>query len=156
EPDKLSSMDKIRNLQRRAHMEPIAIVGMGCRFPDGVDSPSAFWDLLVRGADAITNIPPDRWNGEQFFDPSPEAPAKTSVRQGGFIRQRLEDFDAQFFGISPREAAFIDPQQRLLLEVAWETFEDAGMSAEALSNTHTGVFVGVMALDWLAMQMVPG
>jgi myxalamid-type polyketide synthase MxaB len=137
-------------------MEPLAIVGMACRFPGGADSPSALWDLLVRGVDAITDVPAERWSVERFYDPNPDAPGKTYVRQGGFLGQPLGGFDAHFFGISPREAAFVDPQQRLLLEVAWEAFEDAGLPPDQLSGSRTGTFMGVMALDGLGLQMVPG
>lgn len=127
--------------------EPIAIVGIGCRFPGGADSPDEFWNLLSDGIDAITDIPEDRWDWKRYYDPDPEKPGKMYVRQGGFIRQNLYEFDADFFGISPREAESLDPQQRLLLEVTWEAIADAGIPAEDLRGSATGVYVGGFTLD---------
>ena len=98
-------------------MEPIAIIGIGCRFP-GANNPEEFWQLLCNGVDAITEIPTERWNIDDFYDANPETPGKMSARHGGFLSQ-VDGFDPQFFGISPREAELMDPQQRLLLELAW-------------------------------------
>jgi acyl transferase domain-containing protein len=103
--------------------EPIAIIGIGCRFPQA-DSPAAFWQLLRNGVDAITEVPSNRWDIDRFYDPDPTQPNKTNTRWGGFLDQ-IDQFDPQFFGIAPREASTIDPQQRLMLEVAWEALEDA-------------------------------
>src|SRR5829696_8881079 len=103
-------------------MEPIAIVGIGCRFP-GADGPDEFWKLLHDGVDAITEVPPDRWNVDDLYDPDPAVPGKMITRWGGFL-DGIDRFDREFFGISPREASGIDPQQRLLLEVTWEALED--------------------------------
>jgi acyl transferase domain-containing protein/NADPH:quinone reductase-like Zn-dependent oxidoreductase/NADP-dependent 3-hydroxy acid dehydrogenase YdfG/acyl carrier protein len=133
----------------------IAIVGMGCRFPGGADSPAAFWDLLTRGADAIVEVPRDRWNIDRFYDPDPAKPGKMYVRAGGFLKERIDQFDAHFFGMSPREAAFVDPQQRFLLEVAWEALEDAGLVPEALAGSDTGVYVGAFMLDNFVTQLNP-
>jgi acyl transferase domain-containing protein/acyl carrier protein len=133
----------------------IAIVGMGCRFPGGADSPAAFWDLLTRGADAIVEVPRDRWNVDRFYDPDPAKPGKMYVRAGGFLRERIDQFDALFFGMSPREAAFLDPQQRFLLEVAWEALEDAGLVPEDLAGSDTGVYVGAFMLDNFVTQLNP-
>jgi acyl transferase domain-containing protein len=127
-------------------MEPIAIIGIGCRFP-GADSPQAFWQLLSNGVDAITEIPADRWNIDEFYDRNPETPGKMNSRYGGFLSQ-VDRFDPHFFGISPKEALLIDPQQRLLLEVAWEALEDAGIVREQLSGSKTGVFVGISTNDY--------
>jgi acyl transferase domain-containing protein/acyl carrier protein len=121
--------------------EPIAIVGMGCRFP-GAESPEAFWELLKNRGDAIREVPADRWDGSELYDPNPDASGKLATRWGGFL-DRVDEFDAIFFGISPREAARMDPQQRVLLEVAWEAFEDAGQTVERLGGSQTGVFVGL-------------
>jgi acyl transferase domain-containing protein len=126
----------------RPRHEPIAIVGMGCRFPGGADSPEAFWRLLADGRDAITEVPPGRWDAAAIYDPDPSVPGRTNARHGGFL-QGIETFDAAFFGISPREASRMDPQQRLFLEVAWDAVDDAGLDIDRLAGTATGVFVGL-------------
>lgn len=126
---------------------PIAIVGIGCRFPGGAHSPASFWELLCRGEDAIIDVPPERWDWRRFYHPDPDALGKLNVRQAGFLRYPIDQLDADFFGISPREAAALDPQQRLLLEVAWEAFEDAGIAPDRLRGSPTGVFIGGFALD---------
>jgi acyl transferase domain-containing protein/NADPH:quinone reductase-like Zn-dependent oxidoreductase len=132
--------------------DPLAIVGLACRFPGGATSPEKFWDLLARGVDAITEVPRDRFDVEALFDPDPAAPGKVSTKWGGFI-ENIDQFDPRFFGISPREAASMDPQQRLLLEVAWEALEDAGLTQEMLAGSQTGVFVGVYGDDYRRSQM---
>ena len=134
------------NHQREASSEPIAIIGLGCRFPGAAD-PRAFWQLLRDGVDAITEVPADRFKLEAFYDPDPAAPGKTNTRWGGFLRQ-VDQFDPHFFGISPREAARMDPQQRLLLEVAWEALQDAGQVTELLAGTDVGVFIGISNNDY--------
>jgi acyl transferase domain-containing protein/NADPH:quinone reductase-like Zn-dependent oxidoreductase/acyl carrier protein len=130
----------------RTPVDPIAIVGIGCRFPGARDTRS-FWGMLENGIDAIVDIPADRFDAAAFYDPHPGAPGKMSYRWGGFVDD-IEGFDAAFFGISPREAASIDPQQRLLLEVAWEAVEDAGEVAARLAGSGTGVFVGETSNDY--------
>jgi acyl transferase domain-containing protein len=136
---------KIDRLEQ-AQQEPIAIIGMGCRFPSGVDTPEQFWHLLESGRDAITEIPGDRWDSGKYYDGDPASPGKMYIRQGGFL-PHLQDFDAQFFRIAPREAISLDPQQRLLLEVSWEALELAGIAPERLNGSLTGVFIGICGND---------
>ena len=133
--------------------EPIAIVGMGCRFPGGANNPLAFWQLLRDGVDAIAEVPMSRWDINAFYDPNPETPNKMYAPQGGFLDIGIDEFDADFFGIAPREAVNIDPQQRLLLEVSWEALENAGISPEQLAGSKTGVFVGINNSDYTQLQI---
>jgi myxalamid-type polyketide synthase MxaB len=128
-------------------LEPIAIIGIGCRFPGGVHHPASFWQLLCNGVDAITEVPASRWDVRQFYDPDPTKPGKTNTRWGGFL-EGVDQFDPQFFGIAPREAITMDPQQRLLLEVAWETLEDSGQLPDRLRGSRTGVFIGIGTHDY--------
>lgn len=137
---------------RVAGPEPIAIVGMGCRFPGGASSPEAFWQLLSNGVDAVCDVPADRWDWRRFYDPDPEKPGKVYVKRGGFLREPVAEFDPLFFGISPREAMAIDPQQRLLMEVSYEALEDAGFRVEDLRGSATGVFIGAFAMDMKLMH----
>ncbi|KEO84023.1 type I polyketide synthase [Tumebacillus flagellatus] len=132
--------------------EPIAIVGIGCRFPGGVDSPESFWNLLVEGVDAVTEVPSDRWDVKRFYHPNREKPGATHSRWGGFL-DKIDQFDAEFFGVSPREANTMDPQQRLMLEVTWEALEDAGLRPETLAGSKTGVFVGCFTNDYQWLQV---
>jgi acyl transferase domain-containing protein/NADPH:quinone reductase-like Zn-dependent oxidoreductase/thioesterase domain-containing protein/acyl carrier protein len=126
--------------------EPIAIIGMACRFPGAPDL-SAFWRLIEEGRSGVREVPPERWDADTFYDPTGETPGKMSVRWGAFI-EGPDQFDPQFFGITPREAARMDPQQRLLLEVAWAAMENAGRPAEELAGSRTGVFVGIGGTDY--------
>ena len=130
--------------------EPIAIIGIGCRFP-GAQGPGAFWRLLCDGVDAISEVPAVRWDAEKFYDQNMLTPGKMNTRWGGFL-PKVNEFDAAFFGISPREAERMDPQQRLLLEVVWEALEDAGQVPERLSSTRTSVFIGIANSDYSRMQ----
>jgi acyl transferase domain-containing protein len=134
--------------------EPIAIIGLGCRFPGDANDASSFWKLMSTGVDAITEIPGDRWSIEQNYQSVPGVPGKTYSRWGGFIKG-TDHFEPECFGISPREAAYIDPQQRLLLEVAWEALEDGGQVIEQLAGTNTGVFVGISTTDYAQIQSSP-
>jgi acyl transferase domain-containing protein/acyl-CoA synthetase (AMP-forming)/AMP-acid ligase II/acyl carrier protein len=130
--------------------EPIAIIGMACRLP-GAANPDAFWQLLESGREAIVPVPASRWRVDDYYDPDPAAPGKTSSELGGFLDQ-VDRFDPLFFGISPREAAYMDPQQRLLLELSWEALEDAGQVVDRLARTRTGVFVGISTTDYGQLQ----
>ncbi|MDP8242493.1 MAG: type I polyketide synthase [Candidatus Hinthialibacter antarcticus] len=131
---------------------PIAVVGAGCRLPGGVDSLRSYWQLLCDGVDAITEVPEDRWSSDDWYDPSPDAPGKTYVRNGGFLKN-IDAFDPEFFGISPREAASMDPQQRLLLETAWEAVERAGIAPSQLQESQTGVFIGISGADYTQLML---
>ena len=134
-----------------AKTEPIAVVGMACRFPGGANSPQKLWQLLSDGVDAITEIPPKRWNIDTYYDQNPETPGKMYTRSGGFLQEDIEQFDPLFFGISEREAVSIDPQHRLLLEVSWEALENTGYIPHRLDNSLTGVFIGITSSDYDAI-----
>lgn len=157
----LALLNKKAEAERRLiAAEPIAVVGIGCRFPGGpgrpdVDSPEAFWDFLQDGREAISAVPADRWQVDAFYDPTPGTPGRTHCRQGGFLAQ-VDQFDPARFGISPREAQAMDPQQRLLLEVALEALERAGLSERQLSGSSTGVYVGLCTTDYAWRQLRGG
>ena len=131
-----------------------AIVGIGCRFPGGANSPEEFWQLLRDGVEAISEVPPDRFDIDSVFDPDPARKGTMYTRRGGFVDE-IDKFDAAFFGFSPREASRVDPQHRLLLEIAYEALEDAGLSADQAAGSRTGVFVGFSAHDYSSIQMYP-
>ncbi|MEA3209803.1 MAG: hypothetical protein QOE70_2860 [Chthoniobacter sp.] len=129
----------------------IAIIGIGCRFPGGVNDTESFWKLLVEGREAVGEVPPDRWNVERYYDAEPGVAGKSIAKRGGFLDQ-IDQFDPQFFGISPREAPYVDPQHRLLLETAWEAIEDAGVVLDLEKGTDLAVFVGISHNDYQGIQ----
>ena len=134
----------------QASTEPIAVVGMGCRFPGGVNNPDQYWDLLKQGRSGIVAVPAQRWDAEAFYTDDHTVPGTICNREGGFLTGwQPDEFDAEFFAISPREAAAIDPQQRLLLEVAYEALEDAGIPTRSIGGTKTAVIVGISVCDYL-------
>ncbi len=128
--------------------EPLAVIGMGCRLPGGADDPNKFWTFLESGGDASVPVPEDRWDADQYCDPAKDAPGKTHAYQANFLKVSVDEFDSQFFSISGREAQSLDPQQRLLLEITWEAMEDAGLDANTLSGSRTGVYIGISSDDY--------
>ncbi|MBV8812969.1 MAG: polyketide synthase, partial [Verrucomicrobia bacterium] len=132
----------------------IAIIGIGCRFPGGINDTESFWKLLIEGREAVTDLPADRWNIDRFFDSEAGLPGKSIAKRGGFL-ENIDRFDAQFFGISPREAPYVDPQHRLLLETAWEAIEDSGMVLDLEHGTDLGVFVGISHNEYQGIQGTP-
>jgi thioester reductase-like protein len=139
--------NKIASLQNQL-IEPIAIIGLGCRFPGGANDPEAFWKLLEQGFDATTEVPADRWNMEEYYSDNEELAGKSYARHGAFITTSIDAFDPLFFNISPKEAEMLDPRQRLLLEVVWEALENAGIPEPEFRNSLTGVFMGMMNNDY--------
>lgn len=133
--------------------EPIAIIGMGCRFPGGANDPDAFWQMLYNGFDAIREVPSDRWDLEAYYSSDSNVPGKMYTRQGNFLDIGVDQFDAEFFGLSPREVVSMDPQQRLLLEVSWEALENAGQASGNLNGSQTGVFIGMTTNDYAQRAM---
>src|ERR1700753_2545201 len=134
--------------------EPLAIIGMAARVP-GAPSVDALWDLLCRGGNAIVEVPATRFAVDDFYHSDPATPGRMMSRYGGFL-DGIEDFDAEFFGISPREAECMDPQQRLLMEVAWEAFEDAGLTLDGVSTLNAAVLMGVITNYATANAYVDG
>ncbi len=141
------TQSRLESLQRRGH-EPVAIIGMSCRFPGDIKSPDDYWKLLVSNQEAIGEIPPERWDSDAFYDPNPQTPGKMCTKWGGCLSD-ASMFDNHFFGISDREATMIDPQQRILLELAWEVVDDAGIPLSDLKGLPVGVFIGIGANEYI-------
>ncbi|WP_425264093.1 beta-ketoacyl synthase N-terminal-like domain-containing protein, partial [Streptomyces silaceus] len=142
------SRGRVRELEDQGR-EPIAIIGMGCRYPGGVRTPEDLWTIVDEGIDVVTEFPVDRgWDIDAIYDPEPGTPGKSYVRHGGFLHDAAE-CDPAFFGISPKDAPGTDPQQRMLLETTWEAFERAGIDPQQVKGTPTGVFVGLMHHDYI-------
>lgn len=150
----LAKISQLEDQLKKAN-EPIAIVGMACKFPGGVTSPEEFWGKLAAGYDAVTEVPGSRWDINAFYDPDPEIPGKMYTKWGSFI-DKVDLFDADFFKISPREATYLDPQYRLLLEVSWQALEDAGIAPSTLFGHSTGVYVGIYNNDYLSLLLASG
>ncbi|ORX08659.1 polyketide synthase [Mycobacterium szulgai] len=142
--------EEFSKASRTTLAEPVAVVGIGCRFPGDVTGPESFWELLVEGRNAISGIPADRWDADEYYSPDPLTPGHMTTKWGGFVPD-IAGFDAEFFGITPREAASMDPQQRMLLEVAWEALEHAGIPTDSLAGTRTGVMMGVYFSEYQSM-----
>jgi len=138
---------KLKTLEQSA-CEPIAIIGMACRFPGGANRLEDYWRVIRDGIDATSQIPPDRWDVERYYDPNPEAFGKMYTKRGGFLDCDIRSFDHQFFQISPLEAKSLDPQQRLLLEVSHEALEDSGLDIPSLKGSKVGVYIGVINNDY--------
>ncbi|MCZ4351949.1 SDR family NAD(P)-dependent oxidoreductase [Roseovarius aestuarii] len=146
--------NRVRELERGAP-EPIAVIGLGCRFPGAESGPDAFWQMLKDGRHGVRRVPADRWDADAWYDPDPTVPGKTHSRHGGFIDD-VTGFDAALFGLSPREADALDPQQRLFLELAWESLENAGIPPQGLAGSATGVFAGISTADYSGLGLWNG
>jgi phthiocerol/phenolphthiocerol synthesis type-I polyketide synthase C len=147
---KIDELSARLEIAEKGDTEPIAVVGMGCRLPGGVDTPDEFWRLLQDGRSGIVRVPEDRWDADAFYSEDYTVPGTICTREGGFITSwQPDEFDAEFFGISPREAAAMDPQQRLVLEVAWEALENAGIPPHTIYGTQTSAFIGMTAYDYM-------
>ena len=151
---KIDDLTARLEIAEKSDTEPIAVVGMACRLPGGVDTPAQYWQFLKDGGNGVIRVPADRWDADAYYSDDHTRPGTICNREGGFLTSwRPDQFDAEFFGISPREAVAMDPQQRLLLEVAWEALENAGVTPEAARNTQTGIYVGLTTYDYSLMAV---
>ena len=156
----LEALREIKHLRaeiesnERPIQEPIAIIGMACRFPGGADNPDAFWEILKNGIDTVSKVPSDRWNTDEIFNSDPHSPGHTVTKYGAFL-DSVDQFDPEFFGIAPKEAAELDPQQRLLLEVVWEALENAGVIPE-VPNCRAGAIIGIGTDDYSQFSINSG
>ncbi|MBV8180531.1 MAG: type I polyketide synthase, partial [Mycobacterium sp.] len=154
---KIDDLTARLEIAEKADTEAIAVVGMACRLPGGVDTPAQYWQFLKDGASGVVRVPADRWDADAYYSEDHTRPGTICNREGGFLTSWQPDqFDAEFFGISPREAVAMDPQQRLLLEVAWEALENAGVTPEAIRNTQTGIYVGLTTTDYAWLSIAGG
>ncbi|OZG72744.1 hypothetical protein BTA51_14570 [Hahella sp. CCB-MM4] len=147
-----ASFLKTSKTQETVEADPVVVVGMACKFPGHVTDPESFWDLLISGKDAITEVPPERWDNNVFYDARPAVPGKVSTRWAGFV-DGIDQFDPALFGVSAVEAPEIDPQQRMLLETSWRLIENAGWQKQQLAGSDTGVFIGISTNDYLYMKI---
>ncbi|MDT5370179.1 MAG: phthiocerol/phenolphthiocerol synthesis type-I polyketide synthase, partial [Mycobacterium sp.] len=151
--DALQKIDDLTarlEIAEKGDTEPIAVVGMGCRFPGGVNNPDEYWQFLQDGRSGIVRVPAERWDADAFYSDDHSVPGTICTHEGGFLTSwQPDEFDAEFFGIAPREAAAMDPQHRLVLEVAWEALENAGITPQTIRGTQTSVFVGLTAYDYM-------
>ena len=146
---KIDELSARLEIAEKGDTEPIAVVGMGCRFPGGVNNPDQYWRFLREGRSGIVKVPPERWDADALYSEDHTVPGTICTREGGFLTSwKPDEFDAEFFSIAPREAAAMDPQQRLTLEVAWEALEDAGITPQAIRGTQTSVFIGLTTNDY--------
>ena len=150
-----ATQKRLSDLENAAR-EPLAVIGMACRYPGGADTPEKFRVLLESGADAVGSIPAARWDARQYYDPDPEAPGKATTQQAAFLREPIDGFDCAFFRLSPQEVQRMDPQQRMLLEVCWEAFENAGLDITAFKGSRTGVFCGIANSDYASAHLRSG
>jgi acyl transferase domain-containing protein/NADPH:quinone reductase-like Zn-dependent oxidoreductase/NAD(P)-dependent dehydrogenase (short-subunit alcohol dehydrogenase family)/acyl carrier protein len=155
--DKIIELKReLSQLKKMNHSEPLAIVGMGCTFPGGANSPEHFWQKLLDGYDGICQVPKDRWDADAYFSKDTTVPGKINTKKGGFIDIDVANFDAFFFGISPKEASSMDPQQRLLLEVTWQALENAAINPQTLKDTDGSVYIGSCLNDYQLVLNKPG
>ncbi|NES18400.1 MAG: SDR family NAD(P)-dependent oxidoreductase [Symploca sp. SIO3E6] len=155
--NKIANLEaELDSIKSKNKSEPIAIIGMSCRFPGGASTPAAFWDILQNGVDTITEVPKDRWHLDDYYDPDPDIPGKMYTRYGGFLDKKVQEFDTNFFGISPKETINLDPQHRLLLEVSWEAIEHSGKNPQQLKGSQTGVFVGICSNSYIQRILSQG